>query len=94
MTEVQVDLDMALKFWWAQTWRALPLGVLVGAICSVAFMLFCKVAGVDPQVKLIMNIGLGMVVGLIMYLWILQRLFKNGFGGYRLVLVRKDENAG
>ena len=88
--EVAPDMKTALKIWWALTWRALLLTILVGFASGFILAVIFKIAGVAEEdakdIIALINLPLGIYLGV----KVLHRMMTHGFGRYRLVIKLRE----
>ena len=79
--------ELALRTWWAYTWRAIGISLL-GAF------VFGFITGVIAGVMGLQDLGLlpgilGFLFSLAASLWVMHFLMTKGFKGYRIVVVEQ-----
>ncbi|MGH1403175.1 MAG: hypothetical protein ACRBDL_02935 [Alphaproteobacteria bacterium] len=80
---------LALKIWWAMTWRLIPL-IFVGAfIVGLILGLIGTSMGIESRsIETIAGFS-GAFLGLFLSVKVIMHLMTKGFGEYRLAVVRK-----
>ena len=80
-------MKLAIKVWWAQFWRMVPLAFLGGAVVGLVVGLVSELLGIEVSSHV--SGVLGGVVGIVVGLKVILYLMTKGFGEYRLAVVRK-----
>ncbi len=89
MREEPTDL-IALKLWWAMTWRTLPLALGAGMIVGMVIGAIVGVTGGRPEEVQGPAAFAGAVVGVFVTVKVLKWLMVKGFGQYKLVVISND----
>jgi hypothetical protein len=85
------NLMLALKVWWAISWRSVCLSVLGGIAAGIVTGIIAAILkhgfGVDAgHVGTIFSGALGFGIGIYFSAWAVHRLMTKGFGKYRLLV--------
>jgi len=80
---------IALKVWWAMTWRTIPLVLLGSIFLGLILGIIASLSGLDLNATQRLSMLFGALLGLYIAVKIIKRLMTNGFGDYKLVVVRK-----
>lgn len=88
MQEVPSDL-IALKLWWAMTWRIVPFAILAGMAAGFVIGIIATVTQTPPEAMQGAATLAGAAIGIFLTVKIIKRLMTKGFGDYRLVVEKK-----
>lgn len=89
MREEPTDL-IALKLWWAMTWRTLPLAMGAGMIVGAVIGAIIGMTGGAPEEVRGPAMLAGAAVGIFVTVKVLKWLMTRGFGKYKLVVISND----
>lgn len=89
MREEITDL-LALKLWWAFTWRALSMAIISGIAVGIVIGLIAGVAGSSPEEMQGPSMIAGGFMGIFVSVKVFKYLMTRGFGQYKLVVVSND----
>tara|TARA_B100001989_G_scaffold252821_1_gene236406 strand:- start:702 stop:971 length:270 start_codon:yes stop_codon:yes gene_type:complete len=87
-TEEPTDL-LALKVWWATVWRALPISFVAGAVVGAIIGIIVAIMGSSPEAVQAPAGLAGFLIGIFVMVKVIKRLMTNGFGEYRLAVIKK-----
>ncbi len=88
--DIEIPSDkVALKIWWALSWRTLIMAFLVSFLASIIINAIAHMAGASPADVQVPAAIAGGLLGLYVSVKVIKYLMTKGFGDYRLVLVRK-----
>jgi preprotein translocase subunit SecF len=86
-----VTYGLAARLWWALMWRSVLFSFAAGVVIGIIMGVLGAILGI----KLIgLNMVLGLVAGVVASIWVAQRLLNKGFGPYRLIIMKRVDNAG
>ena len=80
-------IKLSFQVWWAWLWRVLPLTFFLGFLIGFTIGMAAQIFGF-PVPTLLVSL-LGLPVGIVVSVKMMQRLMTKGFGKYRLVVVKK-----
>jgi hypothetical protein len=88
MEEIKPSIKHTLIFWWACTWRTvvivLPISLVLGFFVGVAAALL----GGDVSHLETPLAAIGYLLGLGVYIYILNKMLGHNFGDFRVALIR------
>ena len=89
MREEIPSMFLALKVWWAFTWRVTLVGILIGVLLSFISE-FIRTVTLGPNlITAFVFFLLAFIFVIGSQTWVFNRLMTKGFGKYRLVVVNK-----
>lgn len=95
--ELEVTWGRAVRVWWAVTWRAIGLGMLVGGLsgCAIGFVVgmvghasHADQATVNTIITMI-TIPTGLVLGVVVSIWTTRAVLEKQFREFRIALIAR-----
>lgn len=83
------EWNLATKVWWAFFWRTWAFSLIAACVSLSIYHLTVRFMGIDPLVKEVMSVGLGVTVGMISGIWVVKHVLLSGFGKYNIRIVEK-----
>jgi uncharacterized protein YneF (UPF0154 family) len=86
MEALDITFGRAAKIWWAWTWRSMLIGVVLGI--AIGFVIGIFSATVGLRHASVVKVVCGIIVFIIVGIWIVTRILKKYFAGFRILLIR------
>lgn len=90
MDEIQPQLKHAVIFWWACTWRTILIVIPIALFIGFFFGMAAALLGVEVAAIEALMSAIGYLLGVAVYIYILQRMLSHSFGGFRIALLPVD----
>ena len=95
-TELAPTWKMAVRVWWAITWRGFLLSMvpvfLLTIPVSIVFLVLEHNAGVHPSITNGMSQGVGMLIGFCVQVYVIKKILNKDFPDFRVTVTTKAED--
>jgi hypothetical protein len=92
-TEVSPTWKMAVRVWWAITWRGFLLSMvpvfLLTIPVSIVFLVLEHTAGVHPSITSGMSQGVGMLIGFCVQVYVIKKILNKEFPDFKVTVTTK-----
>jgi hypothetical protein len=90
--EIEADWGMAVKIWWAMTWRSVIFTlfptVVLAIPLSIALFILQRMFGFDPMIRTWLLQLLGWTIGLLAGIVVVKIILNMPFAGFRICLLK------
>lgn len=95
--ELSPTWKMALRVWWAITWRGFLLSMipvfLLTIPVSIMLMVLERSIGVNPSVTNGMSQGVGMLIGFCVQVYVIKTILNKNFPDFRITVTARSAEA-
>jgi hypothetical protein len=90
--EIEADWRMAVKIWWAMTWRSVIFTlfptVVLAVPLSIGLYILQRTLGFDPMIRTWLLQMFGWAIGLLAGIVVVKIILNMPFAGFRICLLR------
>lgn len=95
MTHIEPDRDIALKFWWAFTWRSFLISVGIAMVIGMLLGVLGVIFGMSPERQDALSGTMAPLLGLIVYVFVsvevMRRILKKKFKTFEIAVTHRRE---
>ena len=92
--ELELTMGRALSISWLIIWRGIAGGLLIGAVIGAILGAILALAGMDVGQISLVTAPVGVVVGLVWWVFCIRMAMKKKYRDFRIALVPREPQAG
>lgn len=93
--ELTPTWGMAVRIWWAITWRGFTLSLLPVFLLtipiSIVFVVLEQTVGVHPSITASVSQVAGMAIGFLVQIYVIKKILNKDFTGFRVMVIKKAD---